>query len=486
MNVIKGYIHKFQNMPLQVKVSLIYTISSIIQKCIVFITLPIFTRLMTETQYGQYSYYQSWLSLIIIFSTLNLQYGSFDTAMIKFENDRSRYISSLQGLITLITTLLFFIYIINPKFWNNLLDMPTILMVAMFIEILFSTVIAFWTNRARFEYKYKEMVFLTLAISLLSPLLGLFAVTHSTEKGVARIVSNVFVYLSIGLFIYFYHLKKGKTLFDKNYWTYALKFNIPLIPYYLSQMIFNQSDRIMIKSMCNFDKVALYSMGNQLGLVLVFVLNAINSSFVPWMYNNLKKENYKPLKKVSNYLVFLISCILLSLILFGPECIYILGGTKYASAVWVVPPVAGSLLFLFLSQLSINIMFFYEDTSALVKGSILSAVINVVLNYLLIPIFGFIAAGYTTLFSYIIFWLSNLYYMNKTCSNKIKEYRMDLLFDFKILIKISSIFLIALIIFTISYSYFILRFILSCFIIIGAIKYRRKILSTFSIFKGND
>ena len=57
-------------------------------------------------------------------------------------------------------------------------------------------------------------------------------------------------------------------------------------------------------------------------------------------------------------------------------------------------------------------MFYFEENSYLVKGSILSAVLNIVLNFLLIPVFGYVVAGYTTLFSYIVF-----------CSYQKKTYR---------------------------------------------------------------
>ena len=90
--MVKSIISKYKNVPVEVKASIYYTICSIVQKCIVLITLPIFTRLMTTQQYGQYSIYQSWMNIVAIFATLNLQYGSFDTAMIKFENDREIHI----------------------------------------------------------------------------------------------------------------------------------------------------------------------------------------------------------------------------------------------------------------------------------------------------------------------------------------------------------------------------------------------------------
>lgn len=77
------------------------------------------------------------------FATLNLQYGSFDTAMIKFENDRDRYISSIQGIVSVLTLITLIIYIIAPVFWNDLLELPSILVLAMIVEILMSTVLAF-------------------------------------------------------------------------------------------------------------------------------------------------------------------------------------------------------------------------------------------------------------------------------------------------------------------------------------------------------
>ena len=483
MDSIKSFITKYKNIPIEVKASIYYTICSIIQKCIVLITLPLFTRLLTTTQYGEYSIYQSWMSIVIIFATLNLQYGSFDTAMIKFENDRDRYISSVQGLVTLLTLIIFIVYLFNPQFWNKVFELPTILMIAMFIEILMTTVVAFWNNKQRFIYKYKPMIMVTLFISIMSPLIGLIGVLSFQEKGIARILGNTLVYVCIGLIIYLYHIYKGKALYSKEYWKYALRFNIPLVPYYLSQMIFNQSDRIMISRMCGVDQAALYSVAYQFAVVLVFVINSINSSFVPWTYRQIKAKSYDTIKKVTNVLVIFIAIMMLSLILFGPEAIMILGGKKYLDAIWVIPPVAGSLLFLFLSQLSINVMFYFEENTYLVKGSILSAVLNIVLNFILIPIFGYVSAGYTTLFSYIAFWLCNLYYMNKTCKDKIDDYQFDTLFDLKKILLLAIIFVVAIIVLSFTYYVTWLRIVLIIVISFFIIVNKDKIIEYFKLLK---
>ena len=85
--------NKWNKLPLAAKVSTAYAVCSILQKCLSFITLPLFTRLLTTEQYGQLTIYSSWQGILSIFLTLNLAYGSFSTAMIKFENDRDGYIS---------------------------------------------------------------------------------------------------------------------------------------------------------------------------------------------------------------------------------------------------------------------------------------------------------------------------------------------------------------------------------------------------------
>ena len=100
LNIIKS---KWSNIPLTVKVSTSYAICSILQKCLSFITLPLFTRLLTTEQYGQYTIYSSWSGILMIFLTLNLAYGSFQTAMIKYEDKRAEYISSIQGVCILLS-----------------------------------------------------------------------------------------------------------------------------------------------------------------------------------------------------------------------------------------------------------------------------------------------------------------------------------------------------------------------------------------------
>ena len=233
---------------------------------------------------------------------------------------------------------------------------------------------------------------------------------------------------------------KGKEFFNKEFWKYALGFNIPLLAYYLSQVVFNQSDRIMISHITSTSDAAMYGVAYNLAMILTFVLNAINGSYVPWLYGKIKKNNAQDNKSISLILIMLMGLIILCVIWYAPEIILIMAGKQYSVAIYVVAPVSMSLLLLFYSQLFINIEFYYEEKKMLVYGSIGAAVLNIILNGLLIPIFGFVAAGYTTLISYIVFALSNYYTMRLMLKKRKLD---DDMYDYKLLLLLFVAFMIS-------------------------------------------
>ena len=477
INTIK---EKWNKIPLTVKVSTSYAICSILQKCLSFITLPLFTRLLTTEQYGQYTIYSSWQGILMIFLTLNLAYGSFQTAMVKFEDRRSEYITSIQGICLLLSLVFLAIYLPFRNLWNQLFELPTLLILLMVSEIIFSTSTQLWMGRKRFEFKYKSVVAITLLTSILSPVLAFVLVSCTEEKGYARIMGYASINVIVGLIVFIQNTKRGKKLFNKEFWKYALGFNIPLLAYYLSQVIFNQSDRIMISHMTGTGEAAMYGVAYNLAMILTFVLNAINGSYVPWMYGKIKKGRGIENKQISIVLIILMGLMILCVIWFAPEIILIMAGKKYEAAIYVVAPVAMSLLLLFYCQLFINVEFYYEEKKMLVYGSVGAAILNIVLNYFLIPVFGFIAAGYTTLVSYIVFALSNYYIMRLALK---KRNLPDNLYNYKALLWLFIVFMIVAFVGVALYVNLIVRIIVALFVLVLMILNRNKFIVALKSIK---
>ena len=103
----------------------------------------------------------------------------------------------------------------------------------------------------------------------------------------------------IGLYFYVLNLYRGKYFFCKKYWLYALNFNLPLIPHYLSQSVLNQSDRIMINSMVGMGEAAIYSVAYSISTLMVLVTSAINSSFIPYTYKCIRDKKYTELGNIT-------------------------------------------------------------------------------------------------------------------------------------------------------------------------------------------
>lgn len=471
---MKKLYQKWASIPLTTKVSVSYAACSILQKCLSIITLPLFTRLLTTDQYGQYSIYTSWSAILVIFITLNLPYGSFSTAMVKFEKDRNGYIASAQSIVLLLGCIFLLLYLPFRGVLNSFFELPTPLVILMVIEAIAVCAMQMWNGKQRFAYKYKGVIAITLFISVASPVLAYFLVISSAEKGFARIYGYALINIAVGGILFLYNALKGKKLLNAEYWKYALGFNIPLIMYYLSQVVFNQSDRIMISHYCGIDKAGMYSVAYTLAVMLTFVLNAINNSYVPWLYERIKAKEYQANRPVSIKLSVLIAVLLLAIIWLAPEAIYILAGEAYYEAIWVVPPVAMSVLLLFFAQQFINVEFYYEKKKFLVGASIGAAVINVILNALLIPMFGYYAAGYTTLFSYVVFALANYAAVKKTLKAEEIE---ESICDVKGLVLIFIVFMCMSFLAMALYSYMWIRFAVIVLVLMTALIFSKKIIA---------
>lgn len=464
---ISKIFHSYLELSLPVKASIFFTLCSFLQKGISMITVPIFTRLLTTEQYGVFSVYQSWYTILSIVITLSLASGVFNNGMVKYEDKRSQYTSALQGLCTLSTCMFFIIYIVAIDFWNSVFQLSTLYIVVMFTQLLFEPAFAFWSARQRFEFKYRMLVSISLVISLGSPLIGIIAVVSTTYKAEARVMSFALIQVCVGLIFYIYNIYSGKCLFNKEHWKFALLFNIPLIPHYLSMTVLQQADRIMISRMVGSDKAAIYSVAYSISTLMILVSNAINASFVPYTYQALKEKRYSSIEKNANSLVILVGGIALLVMAFGPEVIKVFATSQYYEAKWIIPPVAASVYFMFLYPLFSNIEFYFEENKYVIVASVIGAIANIAFNWIFIPIFGYIVAGYTTLVCYMIFSGAHYLFMNKVIRKHIRGVNI---YNMKFIFYFSMIFLIAMeaIFFTYRNNLvrYIVLFLLLCIIII--------------------
>lgn len=442
------------NRPL--KASVWFLICSFFQKAVAFVTTPIFTRIMTEEAYGQYAVYTSWFNIILAVVSLNFAAGVYTRGLVKNSEDQYAFSSSLLGLSTVCVGVGVGIYLLFTKQINDMLGMSTFLMLMMFAEIFTSTVFQFWSNKERANYRYVKLVIITALYVVLRPALAVVMILNAQadEQVNARVLATVVVSAVLFTALYVRMMIKGKRFFHKEYWVYALKFNIPLLPHYLSQIILNQSDKIMIDKMCGPADAAYYSVAYAIAMVLLVLNSAINSTMNPWLYRAIKEERYERIGKISYAVLAIIALSNVFVVASGPELLAIMAPESYRSALWIIPPLTVSVYFVFLYNLFATFEYYYEKTHYVTIASVIGAVLNLILNYIFIKAFGFIAAGYTTLVCYVVFVMMHYVFMRVVQKKFMGGKRV---YDLRIIMLLGIALLATSAIMMMLYDYFIAR-----------------------------
>ena len=464
-----NFIKKYTSISVQARAAIWFSACSILQKGISFIVVPIFTRILTTEQYGTYSLYLSWLQILTIITSLYLYYGVFTNGMNKYDTDRDRYISSMQGLTLTITAIVFAIFFVTQNAWSDILGLAPHLIFLMFVEMAVTPALSFWSGRQRFEYKYRKLVIVTLCKSIVNPVLGLIMVSLAEDKATARILSVVIVEVCFCGVIMVYQFLKGKCWIDKKYWKFALGMAIPLLPHYLSGMILNKGDQIMISKMVSTSAVAFYSVAYNIGMLVQIFTNAISNSFTPWIYQRIKADKYEKIPETINFLMLLVAAISLGLMLLSPELVLLFGSSGYSSAAYVIPPVAASVFFIFLYNILATPQFYFEKTSFLMVSSILAAVVNLGLNYIFIKQYGYVAAGYTTLVCYVLYSIGHAIISRKVMKEFIPG---KTLFDYKCVVGLSVLVIFAGIGCNFLFDYKIVRY--GLLVIFGVVAFAKR------------
>ncbi len=462
----------YQNMPVQARASVWFLFCSFLQKAVSMITTPVFTRLMTAEEYGQYSVFHSWLGIVTIIVGLNLYAGVYQRGLVKFEAERKVFSSSLEGLALTLCVFWLVIYLAFRDFWNHLFSFTTVQMLAMFVMVWTTAVFSFWAAEQRVTYQYSLLVIVTVILMAVEPAVGIFFVWHSEDKVTARIIGIAAVQLIGYAWMFFAQMRAGKKFFSAKYWKHALCFNIPLVPHYLSQTVLNSADRIMIQRMINAESAGIYSLAYSLSHIMKLFNIALMDVLSPWIYTKIRDKKISDIAPIAYISLAIIASANILLIAFAPEAVALFAPEEYYDAIWCIPPAAMSVYFIFCYDLFAKFEFFYEKTKMIAAATMAGAAVNIALNYVCILKFGYMAAAYTTLVCYMLYAVFHFFAMLRVCKHELDgEYP----YDVKKLIMITLMFEGAGFLYLFTYFHAVLRYSLTAGLLAGAFINRKKL-----------
>ena len=385
----------------------------------------------------------------------------------------------MQGLGLILCMFWTVVYVIFHDFWNRLFKLTTVQMLAMMLMIWAAGAFRFWAAEQRNTYKYRLLVAVTLIVSIIKPALGILLVIHAEDKVTARILGLCIAEVIGYSWCFFIQMYRGKRFYSRKYWKYALMFNLPLIPHYLSQTILTSSDRIMIRDLVGASEAGIYALAYSISKIMFMFNRALTQTLSPWMYRKIKAGRAKEIVSVTYPALIGIAGVNLFLIAFAPEAVTVFAPKAYHNAIWIIPPVAMSVFFQFSYNLFACFEFYFERTRFTMAASVISAATNVLLNYIFIQRYGYQAAGYTTLFCYVMFATGHYIFMRRVCDECLNG---QVIYDVKTLLLISGSFVAMGFLFLFFYRHWWLRYLTICLLIAVCVWKRKLILSFLHSF----
>lgn len=443
-----------------------YMSATFFTKALGFISVPIFTRLLTPDEYGILAIFTSIISISTILLGLNF-HGAVNRYYHEKDKKFGEYISSNILFLFFFNIVSFYFINLFKKEISILINIDVDVFIIAIIVAIFNIPVRMFLSYLQTSKQSDKYSLLSVSKSVLILVISIVWVyLLSEQRFFGKIYGNLVVSLIIFIISIIYFIKLGKPKFKFKYVKYSLLYGIPLIPHALSGFILSYFDRIAINQITGSLDTGLYSFAYNVGMIMNVVVMAMNKAWVPMFYDNLKKDNYKKInnmaKKYAKYIFFAA----ITLILFSRELVMILADEKYYSALDLVPIIILSYVFVFLYTIFANYSFYRKRTGLISFATFLAGFTNIGLNYWLIPMFGYIAAAYTTLFSYMLLFIFHYINAKFVIKEKVIELK-NVLYNF---IKMISIVILYLAIINIITNYYIIL-VIKLMILIGTTYY---------------
>lgn len=457
MNLIywkNGIGKKYNEISLPMKTVFWFTVCGFLQKAFGMLTTPVFTRVMSTEEYGEYSVFVSVTTILTVIATFNITSVIVTKGINKYYEKQEQFIANIQVLSSVSVLISAVIFFSIQEWFCQITGLSITIMCFAWGEIFVMPAFGIWSAKQRYDCNYKKILLFTVVYLVLNTVLVIGVVVFSKNKGEARIISSCVVLIIMYGLLYLSNMQWKRGVFSTEMIKFALRFNLPLIPQGLANQVLSRSDILMIQYFQGAAQSGIYSLGYSVAMIVIILTVSINDVYVPWLYKKLANKEWGAIKEKSIYMLEVVFTVITGMILTAPEIVRIFAPGEYKEAVYVIAPVAVGIAFTIVDTLFVYIELYFEKTLIVMLGSIFVAVLNIVLNAYFIPRFGFIAAAYTTLASYIGYTIIHFLCVLKFCRKEIFIFEI---YNIKKILALCVLQIIALLIIVWMYPYSRLR-----------------------------
>ncbi|MEN5194393.1 lipopolysaccharide biosynthesis protein [Sphingobacterium faecium] len=396
-----------------VKTSFVYTIINFINKAFPFMLLPLLTRTLSPSDYGEYSLFRASTNILLPIIGLNLSeyvmknYFSED----EYDFDKKLSVSILINLF-LFGLIFFLVGCINSNFLVNTFDIHKDLILSSVVVALCTSMNNIERNILRCQNNTKLFSVLVIGQTMVFfiSILILYYNKILTLSSLIRVEVFTYLLFAIVSFCILRYKFEIKLFFEKKLCKIILVFCIPLVLNSFLAYIFSLSDRFIIAKELDAESVGYYSVSFQLVSVLQILAVAFNTSWTPYIYKRLKENlDVKSIRSIqSKVMLFFIGLgiIYYIFLIFGFDFIV---GEKYTQGFALVKWLLIGTLFQLFYWLNSTIIIYAQKNWSLTLFSFFVTLFSVVANFVFIKKYGIESSAIIYCISWVI--LASLTYI---------------------------------------------------------------------------
>ena len=387
---------------------LVYGLGGIISKIVPLIMVPIITRLMPNSTYFGIS---DMSNTIISFASALALFGMYDAMYrVFFDKDDTEFkknVCSTTLFFTIAMSIVISLLIIifkGPvsKIFFGDMQYSNILYITS-CAVLVSATNSVISAPTRMQNKRKVFLIVNTASSILSYsiaipllLLGHYYIALPLASAISGIIIElVFAKLNKQWFSF--------KRFDKKLLKQLLIIAVPLFPNFLVYWIFNSFDKVMITNILNVGESGIYSVGSKLGHASQLIYTAFAGGWQFFAFTTMKeKDQVKSNSLIFEYLGVISYIATILMCTFSYIIFNFLFEEEYLRAYIIAPYLFLAPLLQMLFQVACNQFLIVKKTWPNFFILLLGAILNIILNYFLIPTIGIEGAAIATLVGYIV------------------------------------------------------------------------------------
>ena len=396
----------------------IYMFSSVFSFAVSILVLPVYTRYLSPADFGIVVLFIMFGNLLTQFLSISLHFASY-RYYFKYKQDTERFIilnsTNMFFLLLIFTFAGIFIFFSSDWFSLAIFDrqLTKRLIQLSFLSGCLEYLFIYMTTLLTAQVRAIPFTVITISRIILNTAFSFYFIFQYSLTYMARINA---ILLTQGISVFCLIIITGN-MFGIKFSLVSLKKSLklasPIIPHSLIGMVQGSFDKTMINKFTGSSSVGFYSFGERFSFVLKTIMDSVGKVWTPFFMDKAH-ENTKESKKaiVTRFyeLAFFFMIIGLCLIYFSEEMIKLLTTKEFYPSMYVVPVYVYYYLFAIIGTLTMNQISFSEKMIYILPASIISVVINVILNILLIPKFGAIGAAGATAVAALFQQLILLYY----------------------------------------------------------------------------